>query len=380
MAKKKTAGVRKVGDRQYEIDYSLRVGDKRSHIRASGFSTAKEAEKALPGLIEAKKRSMNAISSNTTFDELVEEYEAARSTQVKEQTLEALHYTIGKHITPSFTGLRISEALTFERVSKWYRSKATSTTDSAERKNKVFFVMRQLVDIAWKRHYISSDAHQDIMSTIENVRLPNCAKEEKAVWTYEQEQKFISAIPEDSIDYPMFSLFCYLGCRISEFVGLQWKCFDDANGVIRIGQQVIQTLNGRVLSGELKTNESYRFNQLNPKVLNILRRYRSTLNESEDDDFIFPSPYNQKEPLSKSEFRRRFYKYIELAGVPKIVPHGVRHSKATMLAGVCHNAEEIAVGAKFLGHSATMFMETYVSKNGVSQDDLIGRLDKAVGS
>jgi integrase len=159
-------------------------------------------------------------------------------------------------------------------------------------------------------------------------------------------------------------------------LGLQWKCFDEEKGTITIGQQIIQTLNGRLLSSELKTNESYRINQLSGEMVGLLKEYRSTLKGRKDDDFIFPSPYSAREPLSKTEFRRRFYKYIEKAGVPRIVPHGVRHSKATMLASVCHNAEEIAVGAKFLGHSPTMFMETYVSKNGISQSDLIKRLNK----
>lgn len=376
MAKKKTAGIKKVGDRQFEIDHVILINDKRVHIRGTGYSSVQEAKESLPRLIEAKRRSLNAVTTDLKFDDFCDEYERSRSTQIKKQTIESLHYTLGKHIVPSFSGLRVPDALTFERVSKWYREKAISDEYSAERKNKIFTLMRQLIDTAWKRHYISSDTHQDLMSLIENVRLPNCAKKEKAIWTYEQEKKFLSAIPKDSIDYPMFSLFCYLGCRIAEFLALQWKCFDDERGAITIGQQIIQTLNGRLLSSELKTNESYRINQLSKEMNDLLKKYRSTLNWVEDDDFIFPSPYNSKDPLSKTEFRRRFYKYISLAGVPKIVPHGVRHSKATMLASVCRNAEEIAVGAKFLGHSPTMFMETYVSKSGVSQNDLIERLNK----
>ena len=63
--------------------------------------------------------------------------------------------------------------------------------------------------------------------------------------------------------------------------------------------------------------------------------------------------------------------------MPKIVPHGVRHSKATMLAGVCRTAEEVAVGANFLGHSASMFMGTYVSATGLKQTDIISRLKGA---
>jgi integrase len=376
MANKKISGIKKVGDREYEIDKIAVIDGKRIHIRKTGFASVSEARNALPGIIEAKRKELTASSSEKSFDALCDQYEDYRSTQAKCQTIEALHYTIGKHILPTFSGLRVYEALTFDRVSKWYFAKCNSTADSAARKNKVFAIMRQLVDCAWKWHYITSETHQDISALVQNVRLPNRAKDAKGVWTYEDEEKFLASIPKDSIDYPMFSLFCYLGCRLGEFQGLQWKCLDAKSGSIVIGQQVVRLNGGMVLTPELKTNESYRVNQLDDATLQLLLKYRATLNSSNGDEYIFPSPHNPKEPLSRSEFRRRFAKYIELSGVPKIVPHGVRHSKATMIAGVCQNAEEVAVGAKFLGHSASMFMGTYVAQNGVSQSDILNRLKK----
>lgn len=376
MPKTKTAGIHKVGDRQFKIDTIVLVNGKRVHVRASGFKSAQEAKEAMPALIEAKRKAVAPLTSDKTFDTLVTEFERYRSTQSKAQTVEGIHYMIGKHIMPTFSGLKVNEALTYDRVGKWYRAKCSSGDDSANQKNRVFATMRQIIECAWKWRYITSEVYQDVYAIVENIRMPNRAKADKGVWTYEQEQKFLSVIPKDSIDYPMFSLFCYLGCRLGEFQGLQWKCFDAEHGVIAIGQQVVRIGGGTVLSDELKTNESYRMNQLDASTLNLLLRYRSTLNSSADDEFIFPSPYNSRTPLSRTEFRRRFNQYIERSGVPKIVPHGVRHSKATMLAGVCHNAEEVAVGAKFLGHSPSMFMGTYVSQSGVSQGDLISRLGK----
>lgn len=376
MAKKRTTGIKKVGDREYEIDKIAVIDGKRVHIRRNGFSSVSEARDAIPGIIEAKRKELSVTSSDKTFDALCDEYEDYRGGQAKSQTIEAIHYTIGKHIIPYFTGLRVCEALTYERVSKWYAAKRQSVADSAARKNKVFYMMRQIIDCAWKWHLITSETHQDLMALVENVRLPNQAKKERGVWTYDQERKFLSAIPKDSIDYPMFTLFCYLGCRLGEFQGLQWKCFDEQNAAIVIGQQVVRMNGGSILTNELKTNESYRINQLDEPTLALLLKYRATLNSSKGDEYIFPSPHNPKEPLSRSEFRRRFNHYIELAGVPKIVPHGVRHSKATMLASVCQNAEEVAVGAKFLGHSPSMFMGTYVSQTGVQQTDLIKRLER----
>jgi len=374
MAKKKAAGINKIGDRQFEIDKIIIIDGKRVHVRGTGYTSVKEALDALPALVERRKREKMPQASTCTFDALCDKYVNFRSTQAKAQTIEGIEYLIKKHILPHFTGLRVSEALTYDRVNRWYFDKCSSAKDSAQRKNKVFSVMRQLFDCAWKWHLISSDTHQDISSLVQNVRLPNRAKNDKAVWTYDQEMQFLAVIPQDSIDFPMFTLFCYLGCRLGEFQGLQWGCLNEKQGTITIGQQIVRLKGGTTLSDELKTNESYRVNQLDDNTLSLLVKYRKTLNTSNDDEYIFPSPYSSHEPLSRTEFRRRFNRYIKLSGVPKIVPHGVRHSKATMIAGVCRNAEEVAVGAKFLGHSSAMFMGTYVSQNGISQGDIISRL------
>ena len=374
MAKKKIAGIKKVGYNSYEIDKVEIMNGKRVHIRASGFSSAQEAKEALPGIVERKRREMNPLTCSKTFDDLCALYEDALRLKAKGQTVEAAHYLIGKHILPSFTGLRISEALRHDRVANWYREKSTTSKTSAKRKNCVFATFRQLIEFAWKNRYITGETRDDLATMVENVRLPNKPKADKAVWTIDQEMTFLSVIPQDSIDFPMFSLFCYLGCRLGEFQGLQWKCFNEAQGTITIGQQVVRVDGGTILSDELKTNESYRVDKLDESTLQLLLKYRSTLNSSEDDEFIFPSPYSSREPISRTEFRRRFNKYIALSGVPKIVPHGVRKSKATMIAGVCRNAEEVAVAAKFLGHSSSMFMGTYVSQTGIQQTDLISRL------
>ncbi|MGM9813968.1 MAG: hypothetical protein ACI32C_03595 [Candidatus Enteromonas sp.] len=102
--------------------------------------------------------------------------------------------------------------------------------------------------------------------------------------------KLLNSIPKDHIDYPVFSLFCYLGCRLGEFLGLQWKCLDENAKSIAICQQIIY-LNGiPVLSDELKTNESYRVDALDQDTFDLLMRYKATLNNPKPDDFIFPSP------------------------------------------------------------------------------------------
>lgn len=374
MANKKTKGIKKNGTRDYEIDTMVNIDGKRVHVRASGFESAMEAKEAMPSLVQKKIRDMKPSMSDKSFNALVREYIDYRSLGIKASTVGGIEYLFGKHITPYFSCLKVNEALTMDKVRKWYSIKAKDPGESARLKNKVFGEMRSLIERAWHWHYIDSDTYQDLTDLVGNIREENAPKTERAIWTYDDEKKFIASIPDSSSDKPMFTLFCYLGCRLGEFLGLQWKSFDEHNKSITIMQQVYSAKGGAVLTNQLKSDESYRVDDLDDPTFNLIMRYRSTLNSSEPDEYMFPSPYNTREPLSRTEFRRRLYKYIEIAGVPKIVPHGVRHSKATMFASVCQNAEDVACSAKFLGHSKEMMFNTYVHGNSVTQKNLIERL------
>lgn len=68
--------------------------------------------------------------------------------------------------------------------------------------------------------------------------------------------------------------------------------------------------------------------------------------------------------------------YIEKAKVRKITPHAIRHAKATELMRVCRNMQEVKAAARFLGHSATMMIDTYGHYERSAQDALLKRLEK----
>ena len=94
-----------------------------------------------------------------------------------------------------------------------------------------------------------------------------------------------------------------------------------------------------------------------------------------DEDFIFFET-DKSMPIARTTFRRRLYKYCELAGIPKIVPHTSRHMQATKLASVCRNGEEIEAAARRLGHSPEMFMNTYARHaTDEKEEELLRRLD-----
>lgn len=373
MPKLKTTGVYKAGDRDYYIDKSVYIKGERVRISAKHFPSAKMAEAAIPLLIKQKEEEKEAKAKGGDFSHLVDEYLEYRLTKAKAQTVEQSRYFIRKHMA-SLMAKPVSVALSMETLRPWYMKKATDPDCSADRKNKVFAELRGIIDRAWHWGYITSDAHRSLMDLAQPVVAPTQAKPDKPEWNGEDVSKFLDAIPDGTRDKVMMSLFCYLGCRLGEFLGLQWKCLDEEKRAIRICQQVIWKPEGAMLTDQLKTNDSYRVDLLDDETFGLLMAYKRSLDDPLPSDFIFPSTQNRNHPMSRTDFRRKFNKYIALAKVPKIVPHGVRHAKATAIASVCRNAEEVAVGASFLGHSPDVFMSVYVNQKGFSQVDLLSRL------
>lgn len=315
-----------------------------------------------------------------TTKHLIRKYLDFKCLTTKATSANAVSYLIGRHIEPWFLGSDANKDFNRVSVERWYLSKANSQTMSAECKNRIFAVMRELITKAWNWKAIDSETYQDACSIITNVRVPNKAKSEKAVWTNEQESAFLSAIPHDNdYDLAMFNLFFDLGCRMGELLGLQWGCLDSAKGTIEIKQQAVYQKGGVVITNQLKTNNSYRRNELCDDTMYYVNSYREKCGDVKASDLMFPSPYDKKQPLSRTELRRRFKEYTEKAGLPPITPHGIRHSKATMLASVVTNAEEVKVVASALGHSSKVFMDTYVNGNSVSQREIKERLVKKNG-
>ena len=116
-------------------------------------------------------------------------------------------------------------------------------------------------------------------------------------------------------------------------------------------EDVYLTKGKPVLTDRLKTRESYRKCKLNQEVYEILERKRKTYQEG----YIFPkSPTTPNEPLPKTTLRKMMHKYMDKAKLPKISPHGFRHTKATMFMSVCKTMAEVKAAAKFMGHSVDL--------------------------
>ncbi len=290
------------------------------------------------------------------FEAFFDSYIEYRSLHVRESSISQAYTTKRKYLN-HWANMSVQDAFSLKNVADTYRMIAEKPCLCASWKNTIFGILRSMASFAFKTKSISSEAFQDCVSILDNVSEKKRGLKEKEIWNAKEEAKFLRAIENENHKI-MFELFVALGARISEFLGLTWDCFDSKKGTIQIKQQLLHNSQKTfVLSPVLKSSESYRICQLTSAQRKELCSYKNK--KPKNKGFIFCSPINDQQPLSKANFRYLFNKYIRLSGVKRITPHSIRHARASNLLMACHNMLEVVAVAKFMGHSPSMLMNTY---------------------
>ena len=308
------------------------------------------------------------------FEEFLTQYDSWRSyyvrygTRVYDRTV-INNYLLNDNLTT------VKEVLGPYNVRRAY-TKILQRNAKVMWKNRAFGVIRKMVETAYKWSLLTLEEKTKATALIDNLPENRRKRAEKKMLTHEEVMKFFSVI-EDDDDKVLFLVALTLGARISELLGLTWDVYDSEGGYIEIKQQVLNVGNHtEELVDDLKTNHSYRTCKIPKIVQEYLNEYKA---RSSGKGFIFKSVANPGHNMSKSSVRARLKKYCDLAGVPEITMHSFRHMKATEFMKVCNDMQEIKAAAAYLGHSATMLIETYGHASSKTTEEILGRLDDLKG-
>ena len=357
--------IRREIDGKYTIDFIKRINGKRVHIYKKGYNDITSAEKEIDRLIEKRINDIK-IHKNGTFAWFFDKYIEFRSHKISGSTLIGIK-TIYNVVLKQYEEQDVYDIFSIHNIISLYKN-ITERKDVGDKwKNRVIMELRGMIDYASILKLIDMNTASDCKTILESVPV-NKKSKEKEIYTSNQIKRFIEVI-DDEDDKDMFTTFVYLGARISEFLGLTWDCYDAKKKTIEIKQQIVYLQKGKaVLADKLKTKESYRKCRLNNEVYLILEKRKCS------KGYIFHNG-DPTTAMSKTTFRRKMHKYMKMAKLPIISPHGFRHSKATLFMSVCKNMSEVKAAAKFLGHSVTMMMETYAHSDEKTIDTLIRRME-----
>lgn len=356
------------------INTKVRVNDELRNVTIRGYISKRDADadydRALAEWVKAHTKHCQVLF----FRDLVDEVKKDRSTTVKRQTLRADDSVYSKYLLPSFGEELIENVFKKDTIATWYNTFIADETISVKRKNKVITRFKDVLAYAYKHLYVDAPTYQICDVVLKHLRENVIQKKEKDIWTRDEYERFIDAIPSDSIWYPFFILFGELGCRIGEIQGLQWKNFDAEKKHIFICQQVVEaTGEGHWVIETPKTSSSIRYNRLTDDTTTLLTELK-TIMHAREDDFVFGG----KAPKSRHAIRDAMYKYADKAGVHRITPHGIRHSNASWLVETVETMEDVKVISNRLGHSSTqMTLDTYSHVLNSRESAMIGVLGRS---
>lgn len=186
---------------------------------------------------------------------------------------------------------------------------------------------------------------------------PKVAKKAVNYYNEEQTKALLEALEEEPIKYrTMAILDVFTGLRTGEFMGLEWDDVDFENGTIRI-MRASQYVNGKgTFTKDPKNETSVRMISIPDVVMILLKKYKAWQNEQQlncgslwkNSNRLFTSWDGA--PEFTYALTNWFPGFLERHNLPKITPHGLRHTSATLLAFMGLDATSIS---KRLGHART---------------------------
>ncbi len=353
------------------IQTKVKVNDGYKTVTLRGYASKSEANADYDRAIQEWIKEHTKHCKVLFFKDLIDEVRKDRATTVKLQTARVDESVYSKYLLPNFGNQLIEKVFTKDNIKDWYNTFTSDESISIKRKNKVITRFKDVLAYAYKHLYVDAPTYQICDVVLKHLRVNIVQRKEKDIWSREEFEQFINAIPTDKIWYPLFVLFGELGCRIGELQGLMWRHFDEEKKQVFICQQVIEgTGKGHWIIDTPKTSSSIRYNRLTEETAALLIELKHIMHGREND-FIFGG----HNPVSRHAIRDALYKYAAIARVHKITPHGLRHSNASWLVETVETMEDVKVISNRLGHSSTqMTLDTYSHVLNSRESAMIGVL------
>ncbi len=214
-----------------------------------------------------------------------------------------------------------------------------------------FAVLRIVLEYARRFRYIKEDPCQDLKQKDK----PRRPKVKVDFLPPSEAQRFMQALEEEPLYWrAMMNVLLTTGLRRGEAVGLQWGDIDTDKLTITVTRNVTIDRDSpdKLHIGATKTGED-RIVPISPRVLALL----AALKEEQQEKYgavLMPSafifcrtidPYVPAYPTEPTRWQRKF---VERHALPKVSPHDLRHTAATLSLESGANLKQVQT---LLGHA-----------------------------
>lgn len=214
-----------------------------------------------------------------------------------------------------------------------------------------FSTLRSILEYARRFHYIQFDPCQDLSQK----EKPKRGKKQIDFLAPEEAKHFLSALDGEPLFWQaLMNVLITTGLRRGEAVGLQWGDIDPDKLTISVQRNVTIDKNGadKIHVGATKTGEN-RTVPVSSRVLGLLAALKTEQQKKYGvvllpTAYIFCSAADAYKPIYPTEPTRWQRKFTERHNLPKVSPHDLRHTAATLALESGANLKQVQA---LLGHS-----------------------------
>lgn len=333
-------------DNTWYISTKLKVNGKYHTCTIRGFASKKEADGNYEYEVEKWKRLHHFYINDNSYESAKNDFLEYKSKYVRQESLRKDKTQFTSYWDIVFANQPLTSVFDTKRLKIIYDDLCSNQQMSSNKKSRVVYTFNDFTRFCYQTRRITNEMYEEIKIIFIPIKVPKNVLNEKRVIPQSDMDKFFEAIDHTNKDYVMFKLFAYTGTRISEYLGICIDCIDILNKKIKIARQLLTT--GK-LTTTLKTNNSYREIPINDEIATITSIYIENNNLKEGRLFR----------CSHTDFKRKLKEYEQKANIPLYSSHEFRHTKATLLGSKCENIADVIFCSKWLGHSQSMFLNTY---------------------
>lgn len=366
--------IRKRKDGKWEARYTIgRNSDGKQVQRSIYGQTRQEVSKKLTDILNQMNTGNYISPCKTTLSDWLNTWlKDYASVTLRPSTYISYEGYIVNHINPVIGGIPLKD-LTTDRLQTFYNEKFESgRTDgkgglSPKTIRNMHNMLHKALDQACKNNLI-------LKNVSEYTILPKRERKEMRVLSSKEQEKLLKYLNTERLGFAIL-LDLSTGLRIGELCGLKWHDVDFTRRTIQIRRTLQrvkssiyekehgETLNTKVIEGEVKTKSGNREIPIQDKVFEKLLEYKKHQQQEIDfagsayqnNNYIFANEIGAC--IEPSNMRDMYNRLLKLANIKHANFHALRHTFATR---AIEKDVPIKAVSDILGHSTVQItMDLY---------------------
>ncbi len=350
---------------------------KKKYIKRAGFKTKAEAKKELVKLeYDVSNGNYFKPLDSKLFKDVYLMWLDQYKITVKESTLNKVLSLFKNQILPQM-GLYRVDKLNLANCQKAVNVWASSSPVSFKQ---LLGYASNVIDFARRLELTDRNPFKDVIRPRQKI-----IRSERNYFEPIELKRFLTIAKKMGLkNYAVLRMLAYSGMRIGELIALTWDDVDFVNNTISISKTVARGGNKAIIQSS-KTSASKRLLVMDNETMQVLRCWqvkqasyllKCGINAMSSKQLVFSN--------TKNEFLARctVYAWVKKicaidTSLPKITPHGFRHTHATLLLSAGASVKEVQTR---LGHEkvqTTLDVYTHLTKQ--DQKATINKLVKYLG-